>query len=368
MLPVSGTTIRALYIGEMGQRRSGDGCHAQEVDLSGRGRRGERGALSNAGGLRQADPHQGRQVAKQGAGRAYAGSQHRLDHVPTMAEWRVARGEGTMMSVLFKSTLPGARRREGWTRHIPVRRLLAVLAILLLGVVGMVVRVGLFPPATSIQGGPLAVDAHTNRVFAVSLVPHSTRGATFGSWVTTAQCKLRTLDATTGALVHTAAALPGTGPCSLVVATGANHVFLAASQPFISIYDATTGMLLRTVHTPTSPTLAAVDERAGRTFTVNFGDVDTVSTLNSRTGTVLRTVPVGQYAGGLGVDERTGRVFVADLQMQAFGAPATVNGLVHILDAATGTVVRTVTVGKSPSLAQVDAQTNRIFVLNSGEQ
>ncbi len=68
---------------------------------------------------------------------------------------------------------------------------------------------------------------------------------------------------------------------------------------------------------------------------------------------LLRTVPVAN-AGVLAVDERTNRVFVTRESVNA--------GLVSVLDAQSGALLRTVRVGAFPGSVVIDAATGRAFV------
>jgi DNA-binding beta-propeller fold protein YncE len=72
-----------------------------------------------------------------------------------------------------------------------------------------------------------------------------------------------------------------------------------------------------------NPTALAVDVHTRRVFVVNQGPLyrngagtawgyGSVSMLDATTGTLLRTTRVGQNPRAVAIDERTGRVFVAD--------------------------------------------------------
>src|SRR5205823_5658199 len=108
-----------------------------------------------------------------------------------------------------------------------------------------------------------------------------------------------------------------------------------------------------------------LDAPTGRVFLLaaTFGDSDdtaAVQMLDLGTGAVLRTVAV---AVGLPVtqalDERTQRHFVLTYPVYRPGP-----GRVSVLDARTGSIVRTTPVGLNPGALAVDALTDRVFVAN----
>src|SRR5207237_705806 len=95
--------------------------------------------------------------------------------------------------------------------------------------------------------------------------------------------------------------------------------------------------------------------------------------LDARSGRVLRTVRAGMVAGAVAVDTHRGRVFV----MNAGGveplsmspppmASLTAPGSVSVLDAGSGTVRRTIPLGKSLSMMALDDRAGRVFVLDDG--
>jgi YVTN family beta-propeller protein len=115
---------------------------------------------------------------------------------------------------------------------------------------------------------------------------------------------------------------------------------------------------------------------AGRVFVVNAGD-GTVSVLDARTGAVQRTVTIGAlrpqslatYMNSVDVvaDEHGGRaVVVSGSAVDRNGIP--LPGGVTLLDARSGRVLRTVTVGRIPMAVAVDDTTARLFVVNNGPE
>jgi len=100
-----------------------------------------------------------------------------------------------------------------------------------------------------------------------------------------------------------------------------------------------------------------LDERRGRVFVVNRQD-GALSVLDARTGTLLRTVtiaPNSVYAW-LAPPTRAGRLFVSDYE----------TGTITMLDAQTGAILRTVTDSGDRGLA-VDERTNQVFVASASD-
>lgn len=102
-----------------------------------------------------------------------------------------------------------------------------------------------------------------------------------------------------------------------------------------------------------------------------------VAVLDARSGRLRRTIPLTGIPAGIAVDERLGRVYVANTgrgrqavethtaSMSAFDVrdgPGVVVGL----DARTGAVMRTTTVGVNPGLLAIDARLGRGYVINDG--
>jgi YVTN family beta-propeller protein len=78
----------------------------------------------------------------------------------------------------------------------------------------------------------------------------------------------------------------------------------------------------------------------------------TVTVLDARSGTVLRTVTVGYGPGAIALDARRGRAFVTNRY----------DGTVSVLDVAAGAVLRTVAVAPQPGAVVVNARTGRVFI------
>ena len=122
----------------------------------------------------------------------------------------------------------------------------------------------------------------------------------------------------------------------------------------MSVLDLTRGTPLRTVvvSKPSADAKGlAVDEQTGRVF-VTSGSA--VSVLDATSGSLLRTVRLGAFPVDIGVDTTANRVFVP-----------TGFGTVSLLDARSGALLRTVHTGGNPvepPAVAVDERTRRVFV------
>jgi YVTN family beta-propeller protein len=110
------------------------------------------------------------------------------------------------------------------------------------------------------------------------------------------------------------------------------------------------------------PLAVAVDEPRQHVFVTNGGvwatgyvvPLGTVSLLDARSGTVLRTVRVGKGAVAVAVDAHRGYAVITN----------SYDGTVSVLNARTGAVVHTVAVGRNPGPIAVNEQTGVAFVAN----
>jgi DNA-binding beta-propeller fold protein YncE len=120
------------------------------------------------------------------------------------------------------------------------------------------------------------------------------------------------------------------------------------------VLDLARGTTLRTVVVSKPDADAqglAVDETTGRAF-VTSGSA--VSVLDATSGSLLRTVRLGAFPVDIAVDTTANRVFVP-----------TGFGTVSLLDARSGALLRTVHTGGAPDLppaVAVDERTRRVFV------
>lgn len=228
------------------------------------------------------------------------------------------------------------------------------------------VAVGLLPLA-------VAVDEHTARAFVVGpVVPGD---GTPPMWARSAPAGLLSvLDTRTGALVRVTPV--GSGPDALVVDGRTARVFVANSGAgTVSVLDVHDGTLLRTIPLGGQPTTLAVDERRARVY-VACAAAGTLSLLDARSGTLLATRRVDPFASAaytlpdaLAVDAARDRVYLSTdgpLVPGPRGLTLRGNGMLYVLDARTGTVVRRITVGVAPQAVAVDESSGRVVVINSG--
>jgi len=143
----------------------------------------------------------------------------------------------------------------------------------------------------------LAVDEHTNRVFAAD-----TLGGT-----------MSVLDAASGRLLRTTRLPASANPSAPLVDARTGRVFVVDGTG-VAMFEAASGRLLHTVAVPARPGMSpalhlAVGDHTGRVFAV-APDAGVVRVLDGWSGRVLRTVHVG--AEGVAVDERIGHAFVVN--------------------------------------------------------
>jgi YVTN family beta-propeller protein len=158
----------------------------------------------------------------------------------------------------------------------------------------------------------------------------------------------------------------------------------------VTMLDARSGMVLRTITVGPNPARVVVDEHTARVFVVHgradpgnnpnlelapYVGISTTGTtiLDARSGAVLGQLAVGGSpvddvglvnAQTAAVDERHGRVFVIDATSAAT-LNSSVRGSVGVLDARSGRVLHTLTVGRHPIALAVDEATARLFVVNT---
>jgi len=177
------------------------------------------------------------------------------------------------------------------------------------------------------------------------------------------------LDARTGRLVRTVTM--GSNPHGLAVDGRAGRVYVGVNGG-VTMFDARTGAPLRTIRLPVRGVSAgvALDARTGRLFVAQEGvtatglvpiqgGASTVSTIDLHSEAVLRTVPVGTEPHLSALDERTGRLFLV----------STMSMRVDILDTRSGAVARTVPLGGAglePDAIAQDTQAGRVLLVSSG--
>src|SRR5205085_11282115 len=134
----------------------------------------------------------------------------------------------------------------------------------------------------------------------------------------------------------------------------------------VYVLDARSGRILRTVvvhrdpfgTAPTAVVGLVVDEQTDRAFVAGYlpgsGFRGIVSMLDATSGRLLRTVRIGTHPAALIVDRRAGRVFVASA------------GGVGVLDARRGVLLRTLTLSAPPAAMAVDQRRGPIFIGTPG--
>ncbi len=170
------------------------------------------------------------------------------------------------------------------------------------------------------------------------------------------------LDARTGKVMRTVAVTTPAQGLALAVDTRTGFAFVGSDVGTVSMLDTGTGKIVHTSRIPmrfSAISRVAIAQRAKRVFVVNDGDFS-VSMLDARTGTLLRTVLVGPFPVDLAVDEHTGHLFVLS---QGNGG----HGTVSMLDARSGAVLATTYVGGAPIALAVDERSGHAFVTGTGD-
>jgi DNA-binding beta-propeller fold protein YncE len=210
------------------------------------------------------------------------------------------------------------------------------------------------------------------------------------------------LDATSGHIVHAVAvrgyALPQRPP---LVDDTTGRVFVAGTTfptGQVSMLDIRSGQLIRTIHVVGWVGGLALDRRTGQVFVADSGPMasrviihgslhiplppvpigaGSVAVLDGRSGHLRRTFHITGVPAGIVVDEQGNRVYVANTgrgQQVVDTHPGSISsfdvrdgpGSVVVLNAQTGVIVRTATVGVSPGLLAVDARAGRVYAINEG--
>jgi DNA-binding beta-propeller fold protein YncE len=149
----------------------------------------------------------------------------------------------------------------------------------------------------------------------------------------------------------------GNAPGAIAVHRRSGHVFVFnGGDSTVSLLMAESMAVSRTIPVPAAYGVAlAADEGRGQVFVVGAGNPGTVTTLDAHSGRVVRTVTVGDIGttvATVAVDARANRLFV----------PNVWDRTVSVLDAATGRAVRTVGVGSGLAAVAVDGRRGHAFV------
>ncbi len=145
------------------------------------------------------------------------------------------------------------------------------------------------------------------------------------------------------------------------------HIFATRYDPMRSkgsllVFDMRTGHLLLTRSISSSPLNVVVDTSVNRLViaTSNSAGDEVVQTYDLVSGRLLRAVmtgvaPPGRTPGAIAVDAQTARIFVINSG----------ENTVSMLDVRDGALLRTMAVGQSPEALAIDKHTGRVFVINS---
>lgn len=183
------------------------------------------------------------------------------------------------------------------------------------------------------------------------------------------------LDTRSGRVLRTIAV--GGGRPGLPRITGAvadargTHLFIATDDGFLAMVDARTGTVLRYLAIPSSSD-PAMDNAQAHVFAADR-QAGLVRMIDARTGRILRTSAVDGHPDVVVVDAQTQRVFVTG--GQARGGEPQGDGRLSVLDAASGRVVRIVSLGSAPCLCLgpplghgpvfvSDTKSGRLYVLD----
>ncbi|HWE63099.1 MAG TPA: YncE family protein [Chloroflexota bacterium] len=176
-------------------------------------------------------------------------------------------------------------------------------------------------------------------------------------FVRTGDDVLTTLDARSGAVVRTLSLQP----CSqgLAADTRLAHLFVGGcDHGIVQMIDARSGRLVASINVGGQPKELAVDEQTGRVFVLGGapGAWNTISLLDAASGRVLRTFTLGaDLCLCITTPLPGGPVFVDDDQKSQL----------YVLDATSGRLLRTVKIGMDIYDHAVDAHTGRVFLVGA---
>lgn len=110
-----------------------------------------------------------------------------------------------------------------------------------------------------------------------------------------------------------------------------------------------------------------LDGPTGRLFTID-GIQGVVRILDGASGRLLGTVSVGGTPANMVIDQLSGQAFLACVGPLNQARQPMGNGTVSMLDGRSGAVIRTVAVGRSPFGVAIDPREQRVLVFNNGGQ
>lgn len=172
---------------------------------------------------------------------------------------------------------------------------------------------------------------------------------------------LRVLDGRTGAVLHTTEVLPSTPPlATMAVDEHDGQVYVAGYEySGVHVFAAADGRIVRSIRVGTHLSLIAVDTRLGHVFVIGEGsEPSETDVLDTSSGRVIGTAMVGAMPRAIVADERSGRVFV----LAGFTEFVPGDSNISELDARSGALLRTMTVGPHAMGMAVDTVTGRLYV------
>jgi len=148
-------------------------------------------------------------------------------------------------------------------------------------------------------------------------------------------------------------------PPGALVMDGVNgRAFVRNDSGNVFVLDPARGIVVGRPHVRAAAPIT-VDEKNRRVY---VPDGAVVHVLDAVTGTPLRTIAVGLTSSLVAVDDRNGRVFVAGVR----GSATAPSGSVSIVDAATGKLTRTVPLDGVPTALVIADAGRRLFVVRAG--
>jgi DNA-binding beta-propeller fold protein YncE len=173
-----------------------------------------------------------------------------------------------------------------------------------------------------------------------------------------------------GAVLHSSPV--GPAPRALAVDTRTRRVFVANYAAHdVSVLDARTGAALGATSVGIGPGAMVLDERRGRLAVINDGlsasgvggiGSPTLSVLDAASGRLICTRSLGLPAqpSDAALDERRGHVLIPML------SPDLSHGVLGVFDVRDGQLLQTAPIGLAPGPVAVDDGSGHIFVANSG--
>lgn len=215
------------------------------------------------------------------------------------------------------------------------------------------VRVGGSPQAVT-------VDERTQRVFVIGQgLPRGYAPVGFATGNVTM------LDALTGAILQVTP-LPGQ-PYDVALDQRLGRLYVTeAVTNTVAILSATTGALLRSVRVNPGATRLAVDERTQRLFVLT---AETLDVLDARTGRRLRMIP-GFTEGGIvyqpfALDPPRHRLYSANIALGSHGCTNANVGCVGVIDTTTGTSLPSLLAAQPADGLATDARAGRLLSLGA---